>query len=114
MTDQEILDSLKAIVAEIAGIDESSISLDKSFVDDLDISSAEVLATLIAGVGAGPEHVLAKAASAAVKDQLKDHVRQARERGLRKRARCDSGEGRRRGGQDQMSAMCIVHVSLRC
>lgn len=53
-----------------------------NFVDDLDISSAEVLAKLIAGVGAGPEHVLAKAASAAVKDQLKDHVRQARERGL--------------------------------
>lgn len=53
-----------------------------NFVDDLDIGSPNVLAPLIASVGAGPEHVLAAAASQPVKDQLKDHVRQARERGL--------------------------------
>lgn len=53
-----------------------------NFVEDRDISQAEVLAPLIAGVGAGPEEVLANAASDAVKNRLKDHVRQAQERGL--------------------------------
>lgn len=53
-----------------------------NFVDDLDIGSAEVLAPLIAEVGAGPEHVLAAAQSDPIKALLKDHVRMARERGL--------------------------------
>lgn len=43
MTDQEILDALRSIVSEIAGIDESSIDADKSFVDDLDIDSLSMV-----------------------------------------------------------------------
>jgi 2-hydroxychromene-2-carboxylate isomerase len=53
-----------------------------NFVDDQDISKAEVLAPLIASVGAGPDEVLAAAATDPVKARLKDHVRQAQERGL--------------------------------
>jgi acyl carrier protein len=43
MTDQEILDALRSIVSEIAGIDESAIDADKSFVDDLDIDSLSMV-----------------------------------------------------------------------
>jgi 2-hydroxychromene-2-carboxylate isomerase len=53
-----------------------------NFVDDQDISKAEVLAPLIASVGAGPDEVLAAAGTDPVKARLKDHVRQAQERGL--------------------------------
>jgi 2-hydroxychromene-2-carboxylate isomerase len=53
-----------------------------NFVDDQDISKAEVLAPLIASVGAGPDAVLAAASTDPIKTRLKDHVRQARERGL--------------------------------
>lgn len=53
-----------------------------NFVDDQDISKAEVLAPLIASVGAAPDAVLAAAATDPVKTRLKDHVRQAQERGL--------------------------------
>lgn len=53
-----------------------------NFVDDQDISKPEVLAPLIAGVGAGPDAVLAAAGADPIKTRLKDHVRQAQERGL--------------------------------
>ncbi|WP_426013620.1 2-hydroxychromene-2-carboxylate isomerase [Caulobacter sp. DWR2-3-1b2] len=53
-----------------------------NFVDDQDISQAEVLAPLIASVGAGPDAVLAAANTDPIKARLKDHVRQAQERGL--------------------------------
>ena len=53
-----------------------------NFVDDQDISQAEVLAPLIASVGAGPDEVLVAAATDPTKTRLKDHVRQAQERGL--------------------------------
>ncbi|MEY2635502.1 MAG: acyl carrier protein [Actinomycetota bacterium] len=56
MSDQEILDTLRAIVAEIAGIDESAIELDKSFVDDLDIDSlsmVEIAMEMDAKLGVG-------------------------------------------------------------
>ncbi|WP_029916114.1 2-hydroxychromene-2-carboxylate isomerase [Caulobacter sp. UNC358MFTsu5.1] len=53
-----------------------------NFVDDHDISRPEVLAPLIASIGAGPDEVLAAAATDPIKARLKDHVRQARERGL--------------------------------
>ncbi|MEY3407225.1 MAG: hypothetical protein RL038_286 [Actinomycetota bacterium] len=43
MTDQEILDALRSIVSEIAGIDEAAIDADKSFVDDLDIDSLSMV-----------------------------------------------------------------------
>jgi acyl carrier protein len=56
MSDQEILDTLRAIVAEIAGIEESAIELDKSFVDDLDIDSlsmVEIAMEMDAKLGVG-------------------------------------------------------------
>ncbi len=53
-----------------------------NFVDDQDISDPAVLAPLIAAVGAGPEHVLAAAASDPVKARLKDHVAEARRLGV--------------------------------
>lgn len=53
-----------------------------NFVDDQDISDPAVLAPLIASVGAGPEHVLAAAASDPVKARLKDHVAEARRLGV--------------------------------
>lgn len=53
-----------------------------NFVDDQDISQSEVLAPLIASVGAGPDAVLAAANTDPIKARLKDHVRQAQERGL--------------------------------
>jgi 2-hydroxychromene-2-carboxylate isomerase len=46
------------------------------------VSQPEVLAPLIASVGAGPDEVLAAAATDPIKTRLKDHVRQAQERGL--------------------------------
>ncbi|MBO9708494.1 MAG: 2-hydroxychromene-2-carboxylate isomerase [Caulobacter sp.] len=53
-----------------------------NFVEDQDISRPEVLAPLIASVGAGPDEILALAATESIKSRLKDHVRQAQERGL--------------------------------
>jgi 2-hydroxychromene-2-carboxylate isomerase len=53
-----------------------------NFVDDLDISSPEVVGALIAAVGAGPEPVLAAAQSDPIKAQLKEHVAMAKARGL--------------------------------
>lgn len=53
-----------------------------NFVDDQDIGSPEVLAKLIAEVGAGPEHVLAAAQSDPIKARLKEHVAMAKARGL--------------------------------
>ncbi|MEY4322356.1 MAG: acyl carrier protein [Actinomycetota bacterium] len=43
MSDQEILDTLAAIVSDIAGIDADKVQLDKSFVDDLDIDSLSMV-----------------------------------------------------------------------
>ena len=43
MTDQEILDTLRSIVNEIAGIAEADVQLEKSFVDDLDVDSLSMV-----------------------------------------------------------------------
>lgn len=43
MTDQEILDTLRSIVNEIAGVAEAEIELEKSFVDDLDVDSLSMV-----------------------------------------------------------------------
>ncbi len=43
MTDQEILDTLRSIVNEIAGVAEADIELEKSFVDDLDVDSLSMV-----------------------------------------------------------------------
>ena len=53
-----------------------------NFVADLDISKPEVLEPLLAEVGAAPGAVFDAAGSDATKARLKEHVTQARERGL--------------------------------
>lgn len=43
MTNEEILGGLAEIVNEVAGVENSEITLDKSFVDDLDIDSLSMV-----------------------------------------------------------------------
>ncbi|MGQ0775732.1 MAG: acyl carrier protein [Pseudonocardiales bacterium] len=43
MTNEEILKGLAEIVNEVAGVDTSEITLEKSFVDDLDIDSLSMV-----------------------------------------------------------------------
>ncbi|MGH3938492.1 MAG: acyl carrier protein [Pseudonocardiaceae bacterium] len=43
MTNEEILVELAEIVNEVAGVETSEITLDKSFVDDLDIDSLSMV-----------------------------------------------------------------------
>ncbi|HEY6424212.1 MAG TPA: acyl carrier protein [Pseudonocardiaceae bacterium] len=43
MTNEEILGGLAEIVNEVAGVETSEITLDKSFVDDLDIDSLSMV-----------------------------------------------------------------------
>jgi len=43
MTNEEILEGLAGIVNEVAGVDTSEITLEKSFVDDLDIDSLSMV-----------------------------------------------------------------------
>jgi 2-hydroxychromene-2-carboxylate isomerase len=80
--------SLLAARVAIAGLEDgwtpafSRAVYQANFVDDEDISRPEVLAPLIASVGAGPEQVLAAAQSDPIKARLKEHVSLARARGL--------------------------------
>ncbi len=72
----------------IAGLDDgwtgafSRKVYEANFVADQDISSPDVLAPLIEEVGAAPAQVFEAANSDAVKARLKDHVSQARARGV--------------------------------
>ena len=43
MTNEEILGGLAEIVNEVAGVETSEITIDKSFVDDLDIDSLSMV-----------------------------------------------------------------------
>jgi 2-hydroxychromene-2-carboxylate isomerase len=80
--------SLLAARVAIAGLDDgwtpdfSRKVYEANFVADQDISSPEVLAPLIAEAGGAPDAVLAAAGSDAVKARLKDHVNQAKARGV--------------------------------
>ena len=80
--------SLLAVRVAVAGLDEgwtpdfSRKVYEANFVADLDISSPEVLAPLIAEAGGAAEAVLEAAGSEAVKARLKDHVTQAKARGV--------------------------------
>ncbi|RCG25454.1 acyl carrier protein [Sphaerisporangium album] len=47
-TEQEILAGLGKIINEITGIPESEVTLDKSFVDDLDIDSLSMVEIAVA------------------------------------------------------------------
>ena len=80
--------SLLAARVAVAGLDEgwtpdfSRKVYEANFVADLDISSPAVLAPLIEEVGGAAEAVLEAAGSEAVKARLKDHVTQAKARGV--------------------------------
>ncbi len=80
--------SLLAARVAIAGLDDgwtpdfSRKVYEANFVADLDISSPEVLAPLIAEAGGSPGAALEAAGSDAVKARLKDHVNQAKARGV--------------------------------
>jgi acyl carrier protein len=48
MSEQDILSGLAAIVNEVAGVPASSVTLEKSFVDDLDIDSLSMVEVVMA------------------------------------------------------------------
>ena len=80
--------SLLAARVAIAGLDDgwtpdfSRKVYEANFVADQDISSPEVLGPLIAEAGGSPHAALEAAGSDAVKARLKDHVNQAKARGV--------------------------------
>lgn len=80
--------SLLAARVAVAGLDDGWTPdftrkvYEANFVADLDISDPAVLSPLIEEVGGAPEAVLAAAGSDAVKARLKDHVNQAKARGV--------------------------------
>ena len=80
--------SLLAARVAIAGLDDgwtpdfSRKVYEANFVADQDISSPDVLGPLIEEVGGAPDTVLEAAGSDAVKARLKDHVNQAKARGV--------------------------------
>ena len=79
---------LLAARVAVAGLEEgwtpafSKKVYEANFVADQDIADPEVLAPLIAESGGAPEAALAAAGSDAVKTRLKDHVAQAKARGV--------------------------------
>jgi acyl carrier protein len=48
LSEQEILDGLGEIIEEIAGVDPSEVTPEKSFVDDLDIDSLSMVEIAVA------------------------------------------------------------------
>ena len=48
MTDQEILEGLGEIIDEVAGVPADQVTLDKTFVDDLDIDSLSMVEIAVA------------------------------------------------------------------
>ncbi|MCO5970724.1 MULTISPECIES: acyl carrier protein [Actinoallomurus] len=48
LSEKEILDGLGEIIEEIAGVDPSEVTPDKSFVDDLDIDSLSMVEIAVA------------------------------------------------------------------
>ncbi|MEV5710781.1 acyl carrier protein [Actinoallomurus sp. NPDC052274] len=48
LSEQQILDGLGEIIEEIAGVDPSEVTPDKSFVDDLDIDSLSMVEIAVA------------------------------------------------------------------
>lgn len=72
----------------VAGLDDgwtpdfSRKVYEANFVADLDISSPDVLGPLVAEAGGSPEAALEAAQSEPVKARLKDHVNQAKARGV--------------------------------
>lgn len=48
MTQQEVLEGLAGICNDIAGVEPSNVSMEKSFVDDLDIDSLSMVEVVMA------------------------------------------------------------------
>ena len=48
MTDEQIVSDLAVILNEVAGVDQSKVSADKSFLDDLEVDSLSMVEVVIA------------------------------------------------------------------
>ena len=48
MTEEQIIKELATILNEVAGVDESKVSLDKSFLDDLEVDSLSMVEVVMA------------------------------------------------------------------
>ncbi len=48
MTDEEIVKELAVILNEVAGVDQSKVSSDKSFLDDLEVDSLSMVEVVMA------------------------------------------------------------------
>ncbi len=48
MSQADILSGLAAILEEVAGVDPAEVSLDKTFIDDLDVDSLSMVEVVVA------------------------------------------------------------------
>ena len=48
MTDEQIVSDLAVILNEVAGVDQSKVSADKSFLDDLEVDSLSMFEVVMA------------------------------------------------------------------
>ena len=48
MTDEQIVSDLAVILNEVAGVDQSKVSADKSFLDDLEVDSLRMVEVVMA------------------------------------------------------------------
>jgi acyl carrier protein len=48
MTDEQIVSELAVILNEVAGVDQSKVSADKSFLDDLEVDSLSMVEVVMA------------------------------------------------------------------
>ena len=48
MTDEQIVSDLAVILNEVAGVDQSNVSADKSFLDDLEVDSLSMVEVVMA------------------------------------------------------------------
>ena len=100
--------SLLAARVAIAGLDDgwtpdfSRKVYEANFVADQDISSPEVLGPLIAEAGGSPHAALEAAGSDAVKARLKEHVSQAKARGVFGSPSFITGDGELFWGNDRL------------
>ena len=48
MTEEQIVSDLAIILNEVAGVDQSKVSIDKSFLDDLEVDSLSMVEVVMA------------------------------------------------------------------
>ena len=48
MTEEQIVSDLAVILNEVAGVDQSKVSMDKSFLDDLEVDSLSMVEVVMA------------------------------------------------------------------